>query len=183
MELKDVVSVAGMPGLHKVVAERKNGLIIESLDGSGKKTATGPTHKVSVLGDIAMFTKDGEEKLGQVLFNLHAQGDKLTIPEKNADNQAFEKFLNSALPDYDRERVYVSDIKKLATWFGLLKDQLDFDALKKGLDEANEEDNSSAESKSAADAKVKTKEKTAKVHVKTESKSKGKSVNTIRKMA
>ena len=70
LELKDIVAISGMPGLYHVIGQRKNGLIVEALDGSGKKFPTAPTTKVSILSDIAMFTLEGEEKLADILVRI-----------------------------------------------------------------------------------------------------------------
>ncbi len=80
MEFKDIVAIAGMPGLYKIVGQRQNGLIVEALDGSGKKIPTSATTKVSILSEIAMFTMDGEERLGKVVVapgrvGFWAEGD------------------------------------------------------------------------------------------------------------
>jgi hypothetical protein len=68
--LSDIVSVSGKPGLHKLVGKRSNGLIVESLDGSGKRFPTSLTQKVSFLSDISMYTYDGDEKLEVILKKL-----------------------------------------------------------------------------------------------------------------
>ncbi len=184
MELNDIIAVAGMPGLYKKIGQHKNGLIVEALDGTGKKIPTSANTKVSILADIAMFTMEGEEKLANILLTIHQlEKEGLEVPTKKSDDKAFPAFLGKVLPNYDNERIYLSDIKKLTSWYGLLKDKLDFDALKTALaEEANDTDEAKAEK-----AKVETKAKAEKVvktaNAKGNSKSKGKSVGTIRKMA
>lgn len=186
MELKDIVAIAGMPGLYHVIGQRKNGLIVEALDGSGKKIPTSPTTKVSILSDIAMFTMEGEERLAKVLLNIHDKSkDGAIVPDKKASDDAFPQFLGKVLPNYDNERIYLSDMKKLASWYTILSDKLDFEALKKSLEEeaAEGDSESKAEVKAKAETKAKA-EKTVKTATpKGDTKSKGKSVNTIRKMA
>jgi hypothetical protein len=104
----------------------------------------------------------------------------LEIPEKKADDKAFTGFLGKVLPSYDNERIYLSDMKKLASWYTILKDKLDFEALKK-VDNATEENKEDVKTESKAKAKV---EKVVKNNtIKGDTKSKGKSVGTIRKMA
>jgi len=186
MELKDIVAIAGMPGLYHVIGQRKNGLIVEALDGTGKKIPTSANTKVSILSDIAMFTMEGEERLATVLLSIHDKSKEgLSIPDRKAADDVFPQFLGKVLPNYDNERIYLSDMKKLASWYNILHDKLDFDALKKSL----EEESSEAESDSKVETKAKTESKAkAEKAVKTatpkgDTKSKGKSVNTIRKMA
>lgn len=185
MELKDIVAIAGAPGLYHVIGQRKNGLIVEALDGSGKKIPTSATTKVSILSDIAMFTMEGEEKLAQVLLNIHDKvKEGLNVPDKKASDDAFPQFLGKVLPDYDNERIYLSDMKKLAAWYHILSDKLDFEALRTSLTSEEEGDaEAKAESKAKTEAKVKTEKPVKNATPKGDSKSKGKSVNTIRKMA
>jgi hypothetical protein len=186
MELKDIVAIAGSPGLYHVIGQRKNGLIVEALDGSGKKIPTSATTKVSILSDIAMFTMEGEEKLGAVLLSIHDKvKEGLTVPDKKANDDVFPQFLGKVLPNYDNERIYLSDMKKLASWYNILGDKLDFEALRKSLqeDEQAETEDSKADAKVTAAAKAKIEKPVKNATPKGDSKSKGKSVNTIRKMA
>jgi len=178
IELKDIVAIGGMPGIYHVIGQRKNGLIVEALDGSGKKFPTAANTKVSILNDIAMFTMEGEEKLSKILVSIQEKEMAgLVIPDRKAEESAFVNFLGEVLPNFDKEKIYLSDMKKLATWYVLLKDKIDFEVLKK---EGLEDD----KSESKADTKVKKVEKTVKnTGVKGDSKSKGKAVGTIRKMA
>lgn len=187
MELKDVVAISGMPGLYHVIGQRKNGLIVEALDGTGRKIPTSPTTKVSILSDIAMFTMEGEQRLAEVLLSIHDKvKDGLTVPDKKASDDAFPQFLGKVLPNYDNERIYLSDMKKLATWFNILSDKLDFEALRKTIAEENAEgegDKTEVKETKVKETKAKS-EKTVKAATpKGDTKSKGKSVNTIRKMA
>src|SRR6478735_9006552 len=90
MEFKDIVAIAGMPGLYKIVGHRQNGLIVEAMDGSGKKTPTSANTKVSILADIAMFTMEGEERLAQILLNIFDQEKTgLAVPDKKANDDTY----------------------------------------------------------------------------------------------
>ncbi len=156
MELKDVVSVTGMPGLHKIIGRNKNGLILESLSDK-KKFSTTPRQRISILSDIAMFTDEGEVRLAQVLVNLkNLEETGESVPTSKADNSEVTAFMAKVLPTYDRERVYVSDMKKLFTWYGSLKNsELDFATI---LNESSEEENNSensSDSSAKSDVKVK----------------------------
>lgn len=163
MELKDIVSVAGVAGLHKVIGRNKSGLIVETI-GTGKKFATTVQQRVSVLADIAMFTEEGESKLWEVLKSIKALDDAGNQPPAaNADNDAVKAYMAQVLPGYDREKVYVSDMKKLFTWYGILKGVLDWDKLgQESEDEAGEAETTAEKpadkpvAKSAAPKKVKT---------------------------
>lgn len=143
MELKDVVSVTGMPGLHKIIGKNKSGLILESLTDQ-KKFGTNPRQRISILSDVAMFTEDEEVKLAKVLMNIKSLEDSgKTIPSVKADNEEVKSFMTLALPNYDRERVYTSDMKKLFVWYTTLKaTDLDWSDLEKeeSLEDSNDAD-------------------------------------------
>jgi hypothetical protein len=130
MELKDVVSVSGLPGLHKIIGRNKNGLIVETIGENGKKFATNLRQRVSVLADIAIFTNEGEAKLWEVLKTIKGLEDGgTTIPNSKVDNDEAKAFMRTILPDFDEEKVYVSDMKKLFGWYHLLRPELDFEKL------------------------------------------------------
>lgn len=185
MELKDIVAIAGMPGLYHVIGQRTNGLIVEALDGTGKKIPTSANTKVSILSDIAMFTMEGEERLAAILLTINEKvKEGIVVPEKKANDDLFPQFLGKVLPNYDNERIYLSDMKKLANWYNILADKLDFDALKTSLDEENNAtDEQKSEAKAKTEAKAKIEKPVKNAGPKGDSKSKGKSVGTIRKMA
>lgn len=153
MELKDVVSVTGMPGLHKILGRNKNGLILESLT-DGKRFGTNPRQRISILSDIAMFTEDAEVKLANVLMTIKSLEESgKVVPDAKADNDAVKAFMSLALPNYDRERVYTSDMKKLFVWYNTLKStDLDWANLDK---EESAEENADADAPKAADSKAK----------------------------
>lgn len=154
MELKDVVSVSGMPGLHKIIGRNKNGLIVESI-GDNKKFATNLRQRVSILSDIAIFTEDGEARLWEVLKAIKALDDSgKSIPDGKSDNDVARQFMKEVLPTYDTEKVYVSDMKKLYAWYHTLKPVLDFSKL-------GEEENTEESADKAGDAPVKKAEKAA----------------------
>ena len=118
--LKEILSVSGKPGLFKLVSQGKNMLIIESLI-DGKRIPAYTKDKVVSLGDIAMYTETEEVPLGQVLENIKAKdnGAACSIDPK-ADNDKLRKYMSEILPDYDRDRVYPSDMRKLFSWYNIL---------------------------------------------------------------
>lgn len=130
MELKDIVSIGGKPGLYQIVGRRKNGLIVESIDGKNKRFPTNMTQKVSVLEDISIYTVEGEEKLVNVFREIVNQSEKgLGIPSSGASKDDLAGFMSTVLPSYDVERVYPSDIKKVGQWFSILKEFADIKSL------------------------------------------------------
>ena len=119
MELKDILAISGQPGLFKYVAQSNNGIIVESLIDGRRTNATG-TSKVSALAEIAMFTDDDEMPLWKVFEALYAKtGGKEAISPKSTPDQLKASFAE-VVPDYDRDRVHVSDMKKLFSWYNIL---------------------------------------------------------------
>lgn len=118
--LKEILSVTGKPGLFKLVSQGKNMLIVESLL-DGKRIPAYTKDKVVSLGDIAIFTEDAEVPLGQVLESVKAKenGGLCSIDPK-ADNDKLRNYMSEVLPEYDRDRVYPSDIRKMIAWYNLL---------------------------------------------------------------
>ena len=124
MELKEIISVPGMSGLYRIVASNKNGFIVESLNDN-KRTMVSNNQRIMTLSDISVYTNDGEVPLREVFKKMSEKGKESKVdPKGNPDK--LRDFFKSALPDYDEERVYSSDIKKMITWFEALKDKVDF---------------------------------------------------------
>ena len=122
MDFKDIAAVSGKGGLFKVVKPTKTGVILESLDEKKSKLVTGMNHKVSVLAEISVYTTGEEETipLQDVFIKIREEfGDDPGI-DTNDDPEELKSFLAHILPDYDRDRVYVSDIKKLVFWYSIL---------------------------------------------------------------
>lgn len=118
--LKEILSITGKPGLFKLVSQGKNMLVVESLIDK-KRIPAYSKDKVVSLGDIAMFTETTEVPLGQVLENLKLKEKGLNCQiDSKADNDTLRKLMSEILPDYDRDRVYPSDIRKLINWYNLL---------------------------------------------------------------
>ena len=119
MQLEKIISISGKPGLFKLVSQLKNGFIVEDIS-TKKKTSISNSSQVSLLDNIAMFTFDKEVPLFEVFENVAKNYDyKPTISHK-ASGEELREFMSASLPNYDVERVYESDIKKLAQWYNLL---------------------------------------------------------------
>jgi hypothetical protein len=125
MNLKEIVAISGVSGLHKIIGRTKTGLILESLNETKKRFPTSIQDKVSVLEDISMYTEEGDMRLADVFVKIHEKGDAPTAKD-NAETQ--RKFLVDVIK-LDSERVYDSDIKKLLVWYNALKDIVDFKVL------------------------------------------------------
>ena len=122
MKLSEIASVSGKGGLFKVIAPAKTSLILESLDASKTKLIATTQHRVSLLHEISIYThsKEGTVPLEEVLKKIKKEFDGDIGVDANSDPSELKAFLKSVLPDYDEERVYVSDIKKLVKWYGIL---------------------------------------------------------------
>ncbi|HIT84082.1 MAG TPA: DUF5606 domain-containing protein [Candidatus Avibacteroides faecavium] len=118
--LKEILSISGRPGLYKLLSQGKNMLIVESLTDK-KRFPVYMTEKVVALGDVAMYTDDVEVPLGEVMDNIYAKHNgAVDINVKKASGDELRAFMAEALPNYDRDRVYTNDIKKLISWYNLL---------------------------------------------------------------
>ncbi|MCR5139204.1 MAG: DUF5606 domain-containing protein [Bacteroidaceae bacterium] len=120
--LKKILTISGKPGLYRLLSSGRNMLIVESLDANHKRTPVYATDKVVSLGDIAMFTDSEEVPLWQVLENVKAkaEGKELTLDPKTATNDELAAFFAEVLPNYDRDRVYMTHVRKLIQWYNLL---------------------------------------------------------------
>lgn len=117
--LKGIMSISGQPGLFKMVAEAKNSIIVESLI-TGKRMPAYSTSKISSLEDIAIFTTTGEVPLKQVFKNISEKENGGEIGKLESGNE-LKTYFAEVLPEYDQERVYTSDIKKIVQWYNLLQ--------------------------------------------------------------
>lgn len=119
MELKDILAISGQPGLYKFVAQSMRGIIVESLL-DGKRMNASATSRVSALTEISMFTEGEDIALADVFTNIwnYTEG-KEAVSHKEADNVIREEFAK-VLPEYDRERVHLSDMKKCFAWYNTL---------------------------------------------------------------
>lgn len=123
------MAVAGYPGLYQYVAQGRNGIIVESLEDN-KRANIPASAKVSALGEIAIYTDDEEIALRQVLLSIKEKmSGGPALDAKKATNDQLKKAMEEVLPNYDRERVYASDMKKLFSWYNILQknDMLEFD--------------------------------------------------------
>lgn len=122
MELSEIASISGKGGLFKVLKPGKSGVLLESLDAAKTRVVASATQKLSLLSEISIYThsKEGTTALQDVLKKIHTDfKDDLGV-DGNSDGSELKAFLKSVLPDYDEDRVYVSDIKKLVKWYGIL---------------------------------------------------------------
>ena len=117
--LEGILSISGKGGLFKLVSQGKNVIIVESL-AEGVRTPVSSTARVSALQEISMYTVEGDVKLSHVMANIFKayEGQKAISPKASADE--LKAFMDKVLPEWDKDRVYTSDIKKLVTWYNIL---------------------------------------------------------------
>jgi hypothetical protein len=123
MTIADIATVSGKGGLYKVVAPTKSGVILESLDEAKTKMVATTSHRLSLLHEISIYTttKEGNVPLEDVLKKVQKDfGDDPGV-DANSDSDELKAFMKSVLPEYDEDRVYTSDIKKLVRWYGLIR--------------------------------------------------------------
>lgn len=120
MEFKEIMSVSGQTGLFRFISQARNGIIVESFTDK-KRSFVSALTKVSSLEDIAVFTEKEEVPLKDIFKTIASQDSELDIPQPKASPDELKKFMEQILPDYDQNRVYVSDIRKIINWYAILK--------------------------------------------------------------
>jgi len=121
MNLQGIVAVSGKPGLWRALTQNKTGFILESLDAQKTKlVANLSTAKLAALDEITIFGYEDDIKLTDVFERMKSVTN---IPDAKADGKQLREFFRGVAPDHDEEKVYASDMKKVITWFNILKDQ------------------------------------------------------------
>ena len=144
MDLSKILSISGKPGLFKMLAQTKNGMVVESLL-DGKRFTAFSHERVSTLEEISIYTDDEDMPLKDVLKAIYKkQNGEAALSHKSEDNE-LKSFFEEAVPEYDKENVYVSDIKKVINWYNTLHEHnlLDFteeeeEKKEEGKEEKNE---------------------------------------------
>lgn len=119
MVLKDILAISGEQGLFRFLAQGKNAIIVEHLE-TGKRSSAYGSAKVSSLEDIAIFTDKEDMPLSKVFDLIHEKADGGTAPDPKSDGSKLTKWFEEVLPEYSRNKVYVSDIRKVAQWYNIL---------------------------------------------------------------
>ncbi len=119
MDLSGIISISGKPGLYKVLTQGKNSIIVESLSDS-KRFPAYASDRISALEDISIYTYDSDTPLVEIFEGIYKKEDGKEAPSHKADISELQSYLQEILPDYDEERVYSSDIKKIFQWYNML---------------------------------------------------------------
>ena len=154
-DLSEIATVAGKSGLFRVLKPGRSGLVVESIDDKKVKFVTTPNHKVSVLNEISIYTTDeeGAISLDEVLKKINKEFGKDPGVDNKSSNEELMSFIEFLVPNYDKERVYPSDIKKLVGWYHIILTEFPDFFTQKAKEKTKEE---SHETKAATEQKKKT---------------------------
>ncbi|XOV68324.1 MAG: DUF5606 domain-containing protein [Fluviicola sp.] len=137
MDLSGIISISGRPGLYKVIAQGKNNIIVESLMDK-KRFPAYSSDRISALEDISIYTIDDDKPLKEIFADIYEKQEGKEGPSHKSDIGELTAYFTDILPDYDEERVYASDIKKLFQWYNLLLKSGALDTTPEGEDETTE---------------------------------------------
>ncbi|MBO7120616.1 MAG: DUF5606 domain-containing protein [Bacteroidaceae bacterium] len=142
--LETILAISGKPGLFRLVSRGNHSLIVETIDAQKKRFPAFSADKVISLADIAMYTDEKEVPLRQVLNSIKAKesGKTASIDYRKASKDELYAYLGEVLPNYDHDRIYPGDIKKLVQWYNILVDNglTDFDETLKETEGDNVDD-------------------------------------------
>ena len=163
VDLKEIASIAGMSGLYRVVSPSRNGIVVEALDEKGNRFVAQAKHRISLLSEISVYQENSEETLPlSDLFDRirEKHGESISLNSKSS-NQELAAFMESVVPDYDRERVYMSDIKKIAGWYNIVSKKLPFTSTEAEAEAETSPAETPEEAPAAAQAKPKKTKKSS----------------------
>jgi hypothetical protein len=153
IQLKDILAISGKGGLYKFIAQARNGIVVESLE-ENKRHVAPATARVSSLEDIAIFTLDEEVPLADIFYMIHEKSDGKETVSHKASADELKKQFKELVPEYDEERVYVSDIKKVFQWYNLLHKHELLELVDKEEEEEKEQAEDEGEKGSKSDDKA-----------------------------
>lgn len=120
IDLTGIISITGQPGLYKIVAQSKNGIIVEGL-ADKKRTNVYSSTRVSTLADISMYTTGDDRPIDEIMTAIFKKEKGGPAVDTKADDKEIEKYFAGVVPDYDKERVYASNMRKLISWYNILQ--------------------------------------------------------------
>ena len=120
IDLNGFISITGQPGLFKIIAQSKNGIIVEGLNDKKRSNIYAST-KVSTLSDISMFTTGEDKPIAEIMTTIFAKEKGGPAIDNKSDDKAIEAYFAEILPEYDKDRVYVSNMRKLLNWYNNLQ--------------------------------------------------------------
>jgi len=156
IDLTGIISISGQPGLYKIIAQSKNGIIVEGLQDKKRVNVYSST-KVSTLGDISMFTTGDDKPIDEIMTAIFKKEKGGAAIDNKADDKAIEKYFSEILPEYDKDRVYVSNMRKLFSWYNALQSTGNL----KEKEENKENTEEKVKAAKSAEEKAKSTKKTA----------------------
>lgn len=146
MKIEDFVAVSALPGIYKMVANRSNGLIVEDLDTGKRRFASARKHQFTPLASIGIYTDDDTTELKEVFKSMSEKLETTPLVKSTAPTPELVEYFGAILPEYDRDRVHLSDIKKVIKWFTFLneRDLLDFSEEEETTEEETKEEEATA---------------------------------------
>ena len=137
-DLSKILAISGQSGLYLYVSQARNGAIVEAL-ADKKRTSIGMTNKITSLADISIYTDDEEVKLQQVFLNMKDVLGDADAPSAKSSPDELKSLFEKALPAYDRDRFYVSHMKKVVEWYNALKKYASLDFVNPDEETAEQE--------------------------------------------
>lgn len=137
--LQKILSIAGQPGLFSYLTQANAGVVVESL-ATKKRTVCGMSMRISSLSDISVFTEEGEVSLETMFEKMKEKLGEQAAPSAKSNPEELKKFFGEVLPDYDRDKFYVSHMKKVVEWYNVLKEFASLDFEKEEEDSAAEKE-------------------------------------------
>lgn len=119
MNIKEILAISGKPGLYKMLSQSKNSIIVEGLEDKKRFPVYG-AHQISALEEISIYTETEDKPLKDIFQQIFDKQEGKEILSHKSSTNELEDFFSEILPDYDRERVYISDIKKVVQWYNIL---------------------------------------------------------------
>lgn len=128
MNLEKYIAVSGLPGIYELVATRNNGLVVADLDSGKTRFCTMRKHQFTPMGSVAIYTYGDAVEITKVFQSMDEKQDEFPILAPNAPAPQLFDYFENILPDFDRDRVFISDIKKIIKWYNFLDERnlLDF---------------------------------------------------------
>jgi hypothetical protein len=165
-ELQELAAISGMPGLYRLVRAARHGVLVESLDEKATRTLAPARNKVSLLSEISIYTQDPDETVPlteafERIYQKH--GATAPVTSKSSESELTD-FMAGVIPEYDRDRVYLSDIKKLASWFSIVSKHVPYqEAAAPAAEETEASESTPTPTAKATKANAATKESTSAV--------------------
>lgn len=137
-DLSKILAISGQSGLYLYISQARSGAVVEAL-ADKKRSSVGMTSKITSLADISIYTDDEEVKLQQVFLNMKEILGEDNAPTAKSKPEELKAFFEKALPDYDRDRFYVSHMKKVVEWYNALKKYATLDFVNPDEESAEQE--------------------------------------------